>query len=76
MGSSLRVKVAQLDYRPRKIITLIANLWHGFHEVFLHMVFGLQALTLVTKLLHDPTIVDATSIVGWGRNTCGACLCK
>ena len=35
------------------------------------MVFGLQALTLVTKLLHDPTIVDATSIVGWGRNTCG-----
>jgi hypothetical protein len=35
------------------------------------MIFGPEALTLVTKLLHDPTIVDATSIVGWGRNTCG-----
>ena len=47
---------------------LVANLWHGFHEVFLHMVFGLEALTLVTKLRHDPTIVDDTSI-GWGRST-------
>jgi hypothetical protein len=51
---------------------LVANLWHGFHEVFLHMVFGLEALTLVTKLRLDPAIDDDTSIVGWGRSTSGS----
>ncbi len=50
---------------------LVANLWHGFHEVFLHMVLGLEALTLVTKLRLDPAIDDGTSIIGWARSISG-----